>query len=160
MSETGPRRSPRPRAAEAASGIGSAFFCAGTRALLVTNWSVRSASTRELITDVFLRQGADPGLSREALRQTMIALFDGPGAVDAAGNMIFTFAHPLFWAAYPVIGDGRQRKFPLAWRSKLGQSGNIGSAEPFGPWRRPGIIRSPIRTSILLGSLRPAAPGR
>jgi CHAT domain-containing protein len=30
-------------AAEAASGLGSAFFCAGTRAVLVTNWSVQSA---------------------------------------------------------------------------------------------------------------------
>src|SRR6516225_4522300 len=45
--------------AEAASGLGSAFFYAGTRALLVTNWSVHSASARELITDLFRRQRAD-----------------------------------------------------------------------------------------------------
>ena len=32
--------------AEAASGLGSAFFYAGTRALLVTNWSVQSTSAR------------------------------------------------------------------------------------------------------------------
>jgi len=70
--------------AEAASGLGSAFFYAGTRALLVTNWSVHSASARELITDLFRRQRADPALTRgEALRQTMMALLDGPGAVDA-----------------------------------------------------------------------------
>ena len=93
--------------AEAASGLGSAFFYAGTRALLVTNWSVQSTSARELITDIFRRQSADPTLSRgEALRQAMMALLDGPGAVDAAGHTVFTYGHPLFWAPYSVIGDG------------------------------------------------------
>ncbi|HXQ84387.1 MAG TPA: CHAT domain-containing tetratricopeptide repeat protein [Xanthobacteraceae bacterium] len=93
--------------AEAASGLGSAFFYAGTRALLVTNWSVHSASARELISDLFRRQSADPSLSRgEALRQAMTALMDGPGFVDASGKTIFTYAHPLFWAPYSVIGDG------------------------------------------------------
>jgi CHAT domain-containing protein len=93
--------------AEAASGLGSAFFYAGTRALLVTNWSVHSASARELTTDLFRRQGADPALSRaEALRQAMMTLLDGPGLVDSAGHTVFTYAHPLFWAPYSVIGDG------------------------------------------------------
>ncbi len=93
--------------AEAASGLGSAFFYAGTRALLVTNWSVQSTSARELITDLFRRQGADPTLSRsEALRQAMMALLDGPGSVDEAGRTVFSYAHPLFWAPYSVIGDG------------------------------------------------------
>ena len=54
--------------AEAASGLGRAFFYAGTRALLVTNWSVHSQSARELTTDLFRRQAADPKLTRgEAL---------------------------------------------------------------------------------------------
>jgi CHAT domain-containing protein len=93
--------------AEAASGLGSAFFYAGTRALLVTNWSVHSASARELTSDLFRRQSADPGLSRgEALRQSMMALIDGPGSVDAAGGAGYTYAHPLFWAPFTVIGDG------------------------------------------------------
>ena len=92
--------------AEAASGLGSAFFYAGTRALLVTNWSVHSASARELTSDLFRRQGADPGLSRsEALRQSMLALIDGPGFVDAEGGAGYTYAHPLFWAPFTVIGD-------------------------------------------------------
>ena len=92
--------------AEAASGLGSAFFYAGTRALLVTNWSVQSESARTLITDIFQRQSTDPGLSRgEALRQAMMALLDGPGAVDELGQTLYTYAHPLFWAPYSVIGD-------------------------------------------------------
>ena len=93
--------------AEAASGLGSAFFYAGARALLLTNWSVQSTSARELITDLFRRQGADPTLSRsEALRQAMMALLDGPGSVDEAGHTVLSYAHPLFWAPYSVIGDG------------------------------------------------------
>jgi CHAT domain-containing protein len=93
--------------AEAASGLGRAFFYAGTRAVLVTNWSVHSASARELVTDLFRRQAADPGISRgEALRQASIAVLDGPGFTDAAGKTMFAYAHPLFWAPYSIIGDG------------------------------------------------------
>ena len=62
---------------------------------------------RELITALFRRQRADPALSRgEALRQAMMALLDGPGAVDGSGRTIYSYAHPLFWAPYSVIGDG------------------------------------------------------
>ena len=93
--------------AEAASGLGRAFFYAGTRAILVTNWSVHSASARELVSDVFRRQAADPALSRgEALRQASMALLDGPGFVDQGGKTVFAYAHPLFWAPYTIIGDG------------------------------------------------------
>ena len=93
--------------AEAASGLGSAFFYAGTRALRVTNWSVHSQSARELITDLFRRQSADPALPRsEALRQAMMALVDHGGYKDAAGRTLFVYAHPLFWAPYSLIGDG------------------------------------------------------
>jgi CHAT domain-containing protein len=93
--------------AEAASGLGSAFFYAGARAVLVTNWSVHSASARELTSDLFRRQSADSGLSRgEALRQSMAALIDGPGSVDAEGRTVYTYAHPLFWAPFTLIGDG------------------------------------------------------
>jgi CHAT domain-containing protein len=93
--------------AEAASGLGRAFFYAGTRAILVTNWSVHSASARELVTDLFRRQSADPALSRgEALREASMALLDGPGFTDKNGKTMFAYSHPLFWAPYSIIGDG------------------------------------------------------
>jgi CHAT domain-containing protein len=93
--------------AEAASGLGRAFFYAGTRALLVTNWSVHSQSARELVTDLFRRQASDPKITRgEALRQAMISLIDQGGYVDGTGKMLFSYAHPLFWAPYSIIGDG------------------------------------------------------
>jgi CHAT domain-containing protein len=92
--------------AEAASGLGRAFFYAGARALLVTNWSVHSQSARDLTTDLFRRQNADHTLSRgEALRQAMMALVDGAGFVGTDGKPVFSYAHPLFWAPYTVIGD-------------------------------------------------------
>jgi CHAT domain-containing protein len=96
--------------AEAASGLGRAFFYAGTRAILVTNWSVHSQSARELVTNLFKRQADDPRLTRaEALRQAMMALMDGPGYLAAGGKTEFTYAHPLFWAPYSIIGDGGRR---------------------------------------------------
>jgi CHAT domain-containing protein len=96
--------------AEAVSGLGRAFFYAGTRALLVTNWAVHSEPARQLVTDTFRRQAADPGLSRaEALRQATVALIDGPGFVDQSGKPLFSYAHPVFWAPYSIIGDGGSR---------------------------------------------------
>jgi CHAT domain-containing protein len=96
--------------AEAASGLGRAFFYAGTRALLVTNWSVHSQSARELVTDLFRRQADDPKLTRaEALRLAMVTLMDGAGYVGADGKTDFAYAHPLFWAPYTIIGDGGLR---------------------------------------------------
>jgi CHAT domain-containing protein len=93
--------------AEAASGLGRAFFYAGTRALLVTNWSVHSQSARQLVTDLFKRQAENVKLGRsEALRQAMMALVDGPGYLNADGKTEFSYAHPLFWAPYTIIGDG------------------------------------------------------
>lgn len=96
--------------AEAASGLGRAFFYAGTRALLVTNWSVHSQSARDLVTDLFKRQADDAKLTRgEALRQAMMALADGKGYANDSGKIEFTYAHPLFWAPYSIIGDGGLR---------------------------------------------------
>jgi CHAT domain-containing protein len=96
--------------AEAASGLGRAFFYAGTRALLVTNWSVHSQSARELVTNLFKLQADNPKLTRgEALREAMMALADGPGYLGRDGKTEFTYAHPLFWAPYTIIGDGGVR---------------------------------------------------
>ena len=96
--------------AEAASGLGRAFFYAGTRAILVTNWSVHSQSAKDLVTNLFKRQADDPKLTRaEALRQAMVALMDGPGYVGSDGKTEFAYAHPLFWAPYSIIGDGGRR---------------------------------------------------
>jgi CHAT domain-containing protein len=93
--------------AEAVSGLGRAFFYAGARAVLVTNWSVETISARVLTTETFRRQTADPSLSRAAaLREAELALIDGPGAQDASGRTLFSYAHPIFWAPFSLVGDG------------------------------------------------------
>tara|TARA_Y100000294_G_scaffold50003_1_gene47126 strand:+ start:1183 stop:4392 length:3210 start_codon:yes stop_codon:yes gene_type:complete len=94
--------------AEAVSGLGRAFFYAGTRALLVSNWPVETTSAKILTTDLFRRQAEDPTLSRaEALRQAMVALIDSDGRIDpASGKAQLSYAHPLFWAPFSLIGDG------------------------------------------------------
>ncbi len=93
---------------EAVSGLGRAFFYAGTRALLVSNWPVETVSARVLTTDLFRRQAEIQGISRaEALRQAMMALVDSPGAVDPATKKpVYSYAHPIFWAAFALVGDG------------------------------------------------------
>ena len=94
--------------AEAVSGLGRAFFYAGTRALLVSNWPVETLSARTLTTDLFKRIADDPHLARaEALRQAELALIDGAGDVDpATKKTLFSYAHPMFWAPFTLVGDG------------------------------------------------------
>jgi len=93
--------------AEAVSGLGRAFFYAGTRSLLVSNWPVESASARKLTTELFRVHAAEPALPRaQALRKSMLSLIDGPGFVDGSGKSVFSYAHPLFWAPFSLIGDG------------------------------------------------------
>jgi CHAT domain-containing protein len=88
--------------ADALSGLGRGFLYAGSRALLVTHWPVESGSARLLVTGIFERQVADAKLTRaEALRQSMLALMQQKN--DAEG---FSYAHPLFWAPYALIGEG------------------------------------------------------
>jgi CHAT domain-containing protein len=93
---------------EAVSGLGLAFFYAGSRALLVSNWPVETVSARILTTTTFQREAAPPGITRaEALRQAMLSLIDGPGAIDPATQQAqYFYAHPLFWAPFTLVGDG------------------------------------------------------
>jgi CHAT domain-containing protein len=86
---------------EAVSGLGRGFFYAGTRALLATHWPVESASARLLVTGTIASQLDNPNLSRaQALRQSMLAL------MQQNSKEGFSYAHPLFWAPYALIGDG------------------------------------------------------
>jgi CHAT domain-containing protein len=93
---------------EAISGLGRAFFYAGARALLVSNWPVETTSARTLTADLFRRQQANRTLTRaKALQQTMNALIDGPGFLDPTTNTaVFSYAHPIFWAPFSLVGDG------------------------------------------------------
>lgn len=84
--------------AEAISGLGRAFFYAGTRSLLVSNWAVETVSARLLTTSVFRHQAASPEMTRaEALREAALEVMNTTGA---------HYSHPAFWAAFTLAGDG------------------------------------------------------
>ncbi|MCC6657318.1 MAG: CHAT domain-containing protein [Rhodocyclaceae bacterium] len=90
--------------AEAISGLGRGFFYAGARALLATHWPVETVSAKELVKGIFSRYSGAAGLSRaESLRRAMLAMIDETAAPT------HTYAHPMFWAPYAVIGDGGNR---------------------------------------------------
>ena len=93
--------------AEAVSGLGRAFFYAGTRALLVSNWPAETTSAGALTSELFKRQAVNDNLSRaEALRQSMFSLIEGPGFVyPESSKTIFSYAHPIFWAPFFLVGD-------------------------------------------------------
>ena len=92
--------------AEAVSGLGRAFFYAGAKSLLVSHWPVHSGATTELMTDLFQRQGKNFNLSRaEALRQTRLHMID-KGTAGTGGETAFSYAHPIFWAPFSLVGDG------------------------------------------------------
>ena len=85
--------------AEGLSGLARAFFYAGSRALLVSHWSVESYPTVLLTTGAINALAADPAIGRaEAVRRAMVKLMDGAGPSY--------YAHPAFWAPFVVVGEG------------------------------------------------------
>lgn len=93
---------------EAVSGLGRAFIYAGARAVLVSNWPVETSSARELTSTVFALQMNDSSLTRaQALQRSMLEMIDHYGLKDGAGKMLFSYAHPIFWAPFSLVGDGR-----------------------------------------------------
>ena len=93
--------------ADAVSGLGRAFFYAGTRSILVSLWPVESTSAKEITTNIFQYQKEDKNLNRsKALRKSILKLIDGPGLTDNdTGKHIASYAHPLFWAPFILVGD-------------------------------------------------------
>ena len=91
--------------AEAVSGLGRAFFYAGARSLLVSNWPVETNSARQLTTGVF-KSGKSSTKHAEALRLSMSNMIDQGTYKDPAnGKTVYSYAHPIFWAPFSVIGD-------------------------------------------------------
>lgn len=91
---------------EAISGLGRAFFYAGARALLVTNWPVDSQSATLLTSEMFHFLKSQPNLSKpEYLRLSMLHMIDHLGAKNEKGQDLYAYAHPLFWAPYVLVGD-------------------------------------------------------
>lgn len=93
---------------ESLSGLARAFFFAGARALLVSQWSVNDDATEILMREIFQRYGAPTPLApTQALQEGMLALLHQ--ATTVAGKQYL--AHPYAWAPFILVGDG-QRSSP------------------------------------------------
>jgi CHAT domain-containing protein len=80
---------------EALAGLAESFFYAGARTLVASHWQVPSSATARLMTGMFTAVGADHQGVAAAMRQSQLALMDQAAT-----------AHPFYWAAFTVIGDG------------------------------------------------------
>ncbi len=84
--------------AEALSGLARAFFYAGGRSLIVSNWEADSDSTVALMVGTFKALADDPKLSHaEALRKSMLAMIGDGQNPD--------WANPKYWAPFIVVGE-------------------------------------------------------
>jgi CHAT domain-containing protein len=84
--------------AEALSGLARAFFYAGGRSLLVSNWEVETTSAVALMVGTFAALAADPKLSHaEALQKSMLVMIDDAHHPE--------WADPKYWAPFVVVGE-------------------------------------------------------
>ena len=93
------------KGADAISGLGMAFFYAGSRSLLVTHWPVETNSARALTTGLFESQQSKDFTRTEAMAQTVRKMIS-KGVYRNNGKAEFSYAHPMFWAPFTLIGDG------------------------------------------------------
>ena len=86
---------------ESLAGLARSFFYAGARALLVTHWSVNDRATAYLVALTLNGSLHEPGEGLAgALAGAQRKLIG-----DAKGNLAEQ-AHPFYWAALAVIGEG------------------------------------------------------
>jgi CHAT domain-containing protein len=84
----------RIAAGEGIVGTMWAFVVAGSRAVLVSQWKVESASTTELMTAFHRRLARAGGDEAEHLRQASLEVLRTP-----------RYAHPFYWAGFVLVGD-------------------------------------------------------
>jgi CHAT domain-containing protein len=91
----------RTAAGEGMIGLSWAMFIAGVPSIVVSQWKVESAGTRELMVN-FHRgllstpgEGKSPPTKSEALRQAAQKLMKNPET-----------NHPFYWAGFVLVGDG------------------------------------------------------
>jgi CHAT domain-containing protein len=88
----------RVGAGEGMIGFSWAMFIAGVPSIVVSQWKVESAGTRDLMVN-FHRGLLSPGSTRtktEALRQAALKLLKNPET-----------SHPFYWGGFVLVGDGR-----------------------------------------------------
>ena len=83
---------------DALSGLAESFFYAGARSLVESHWQVSSKATADLMSGMFEALGPDlTGGAARSLQTSQLKLIKQEKT-----------AHPLFWAAFVIVGDGRE----------------------------------------------------
>jgi CHAT domain-containing protein len=91
----------RAAAGEGMIGLSWAMFLAGVPSIVVSQWKVESAGTRELMVNfhraLITPQGAGKAgpAKTEALRSAALKLMKNPET-----------SHPFYWAAFVLVGEG------------------------------------------------------
>ena len=89
-------------AGEGMIGLSWAMFIAGVPSIVVSQWKVESAGTRDLMVNFHRALIAQPPPAKakatktEALRQAALKLMKRPET-----------SHPFYWAGFVLVGDGR-----------------------------------------------------
>jgi hypothetical protein len=84
--------------AEALSGLVRAFFCAGGRSLLVSNWEDETKSAVSLMAGTFTALAHDRRLSHaDALQNSMLAMINDNEHPERA--------EPRYWTPFIVVGE-------------------------------------------------------
>jgi CHAT domain-containing protein len=81
------------------AGLVRAFFLAGSRSVLMTQWAVESESAKRLVVAT-LESFAQGQSKTESLVLAQRAM--------AAGKLGEAYAHPYYWAAYALAGDAQR----------------------------------------------------
>jgi CHAT domain-containing protein len=94
------------QSAEALSGLARAFLVAGARGLLATHWLANDVAATVLMARMLaIQNGSEAGTaglsSAQALQRAQL------GMIEASAGGI-SLAHPYYWAAFALIGDGRR----------------------------------------------------
>jgi CHAT domain-containing protein len=84
---------------EGVMGMSWAFFVAGTRSMLVSEWKINSASTSQLMVNFY--QALDSNSQRSNRSK--------PEALRVAALLLMKdsrYRHPFYWAGFVVVGSG------------------------------------------------------
>ncbi|MEN3328204.1 MAG: hypothetical protein V7638_3011 [Acidobacteriota bacterium] len=82
-------------AGEGMVGFSWAMFMAGVPSIVVSQWKVESAGTRDLMVN-FHRGLISSGAKSAALRQAALKMMKNPET-----------SHPFYWGGFVIVGDGR-----------------------------------------------------
>lgn len=88
---------------ESLSGLARAFFFAGAKGLLVSQWSVDDEATKTLMTEIFRQYGSRTAMAPAKSLQTGMLALMSQATKDSAHAY---FAHPYAWAPFMLVGDG------------------------------------------------------